>query len=199
MHWFDIKRIQRNTCMTEKWLLENSIHSYNLDDASLSKLLANLSVEIESEFDELNAQLKLHLDHHDKYNKFKLIAYLVESLSSRVYLAYDELNSVQIVQYVYAFLKKLITLKEYTLVAYCLLEIVLQHLNTIIDLVEYKRRADLTCAKTVATLDLLRQKNLINEKLYENTFFMSSLMCKQINKTVKMFICLIDAVREEIG
>ena len=193
---FEINNIYGADFSSQKWLLENALRPYSLTDDLLEIILKDFNIEVESEFQELNEKLKLYLSVHDKFNKFKVLAYLIENLSGRIYLAYDELNSVQIVQYLYEFLKKLISLKEFVLVSYCLLEIILKNLESTIDLVEFKRKANIHDGKVSTMINSLKHRNLINERLYENTFFMSNLMCKQISKSIKSFICLVDTYRE---
>jgi len=179
--------------LSQMVIFENTLEKYNLEHEEYEDILKNLVIEREIEFEELNQNMKLNLSLNDKLNKFKIICFLIHSLNHRIYLAFDELNSTQIVEYLFEFIKKLINSKEFYLASYCILEIVLKKIISIIDLLEFEKDTDSKESKLFKRSKKFDLKNEINKKLYENTFFMSSLMSKQIKKSVKMFSFLIES------
>jgi len=190
---YEIKDIKSEEVTSQIVIFENMLQKYNLEHEHCEDILENLVIEREIEFEELNQNMKLNLSLNDKLNKFKIICFLIHSLNHRIYLAFDELNSTQIVEYLYEFIKKLINSKEFYLASYCILEIVLKKIISIIDLLEFEKDTDSKESKLFKRSKKFDLKNEINKKLYENTFFMSSLMSKQIKKSVKMFSFLIES------
>jgi hypothetical protein len=190
---YEIKDVKSEEITSQMVIFENTLEKYNLEHEEYEDILKNLVIEREIEFEELNQNMKLNLSLNDKLNKFKIICFLIHSLNQRIYLAFDELNSTQIVEYLYEFIKKLISSKEYFLASYCILEIVLKKIISIIDLLEFEKNTDSNESKLFKRSKKFDLKNEINKKLYENTFFMSSLMSKQIKKSVKLFSFLIES------
>ena len=148
---------------------------------SISYIQTDLWLETPSDFDELNSLFIDHLAINDKQNQLKLFSYLIDSLSMRIFMGHDELNCVQIAHYLDDLITNLINFKQFVLVAYSLLEIVLRNLLAQLDSIEFNQQ----------------NSKLVNQKLFSNTFFISSLISKRIDSSLKLFTFLIESYRKQ--
>ena len=196
LYSYKIKNIATLKASSLRLALEKTIEKYNLDHEQSESISKNLEHENEDDFKVLNQKLSIYLSSNDKLNLFKIICFLVQSITDRVYLAYDELNSVQIVEYLYEFIKRIIISKKFVLACYCILEILLKKIDIISELLEFEKNPYSNESKLIKIREKLDLKQLINKKLHKNTFFMSSLMNNLISKTVRMFTLLTESFRE---
>jgi hypothetical protein len=175
-------------------LVQNVLKSYDL--AGLKEALGDwisnsdsIQIESEKELQVLRALFQGYLSANDDKNLFKLFVFLIDSIFSRIFITFDELNCVQLVEFVFSLLTKLLNMKQFVLVGYCLLEIALKNLDKMVDLIEFKR-----AKRKTDQLPGVNMKCLVNKKLYQNTFFLSNLVKKLLDKTIGVVAALASQV-----
>jgi len=134
------------------------------------------SFEVVSEFSRLNELMSSYLKENDSRNLFKLLSFLIESIALRICAAYDELNCVQLALYLDSLMSRLLDMKQYVLVGYALLQIILRTLAAQIDFIELK------LVKSLKQFG--KKRKLVNEKLFKNVLFLANLMEKRVESCV---------------
>ncbi|CAF0784780.1 unnamed protein product [Brachionus calyciflorus] len=176
---FEILDLEKNP------ILEiDELSCYNL--SSYTRKLIEINFDHEIELQNLNSKFKEFFKKDGK-NYSKILVYFFKCLSSRVCLAQDEINSVQIVQILFDFSTKLVEINELETLGYIILEIFIQDLIFFIDLSELKNAKCELDSKVEAKF---------NPKLLENTFFMSSLTCKIVEKLISLVILYSEKVQD---
>ncbi len=172
--------------LTNKLSNSSSLQPIYQIDGQMKNILLNPNIlifenfENNLEFNDLNEKMSIYLLQNDKKNIFKLFSFLIESISSRTCLGFDELNCVQMCLYLDSLLERLLDLNQFVLVGYCLLQIILKNLTVQIEYIENKNN-----------MKILKKK-LVNEKLFSNVLFLSNLMEKRIETCIRLLNKLIE-------
>lgn len=155
--------------------------------ANTNKIAKLNSFELTEDFANLNILLNDYLSQIERKNLFKIFSFLIDSISLRICLAFDELNCVQLALYLDSLLYRLVELKQFVLVGYALVEIIFKNLQSQIDLIELKLENNLKKLKT----------KLVNEKLFKNVLFLARFMQKRVESAASLLNQLVVESNED--
>lgn len=149
----------------------------NFDLEKLKRYLTNdkindiINFEDQDQIDELNFEFRNFLI-NDTKNYTKIIIFIFKNLCSRILMAHDEINSVQIVLLVFDLAWTLAENNDQETLGYVILNVLLKEVIFLIDLCEIKN----------VKIESIESK--FNPKLLINSFFISNLVFKIIEKII---------------
>ncbi len=137
-----------------------------------------------ADFANLSDHLSAYLANSDSSNTFKLLVYLIHSLTTRTFLSHDALNCVQLTLQIDTFIAQLIINKHFILVSYLLIDVLFKNLLIQIDHLE---------SRLTNPTPALR---LINPALADNIFFLSSFINNRIESCLNLVVHLLKTIAE---
>lgn len=146
-----------------------------------------IEIEKPNEFATLSTQLEHFLQAENKSNIFQLFAYFIESLATRACLGLNELSCVHISLQMDSFINILIDKTQFVLAAYLMLEILFKNLIIQIDFIENNHLQSNKCKS---------EAKIVNEKLFENPFYLATFICNRIESSIRMFTHLLACIHQ---